>query len=86
MLSAFLKCIVALLCVPVLALGKSDAIAQKEDASPLLRVAPKVREASGTDADLVCVVVRTFWGHGSDGKSSLKSLIDSLKQIGRAHV
>ena len=41
---------------------------------------PQERQPITEDASpLVCVIVRTYWGHGDGGSSDLKQLLQSLQ-------
>lgn len=51
-----------------------------DDVSSLLNVADAVREQSKEDSQLVCVVVRTYHGHGNRGTGSLAKLLESLQR------
>lgn len=42
--------------------------------------APVCVQASQTPLPSICVVVRTYWGHGAEPQSGLRALIASLQR------
>lgn len=46
----------------------------------LLALALSFLTTAGADLPLVCIVIRTYYGHGTYGDSSLINLLHSLKQ------
>lgn len=46
----------------------------------LLALALSVLSTAAADLSLVCIVIRTYYGHGTYGDSSLINLLHSLKQ------
>jgi hypothetical protein len=48
------------------------------DASALLAVRNELRKFRPENSSLVCVIVRTYWKHGSAYSDGLRQLLDSL--------